>query len=698
MTQRTSGSSSDPIVVVDPTSNPEEQFEMIETIGKGSFGAVYLARHRPSSQLVAVKKMVIVERDDVDEINQEVAIMSQCKSRFIVTYYGSCWNQAGREIWLVMEYCSGGAVSNIINKIKRSMTEMEIGIIVEAALMALDYLHSSGKIHRDIKPDNILINSKGHPKLADFGVTGELSGNKQKMETVIGTPFFMAPEIILNTDGYNAKVDIWALGISVLEMADQKIPYHDCNPMRAVYLISHEPPPTLKDESAWSPEFVDFTRSCLFKDPDQRADSQTLLKHPFVIKYKDQESNSLLPLLEEFQEAVRIRRELKSSPLSKSADDILDSTPASPQSSRHIRPVSSSKDIKLTKEQRKAQKEMDKQAVKAQFDDLGRRKQSLLDEKQKKEQEQHSIHIEKAKIKEEFNCVYAEKYTVALKKQEFEDKRENIRKARRLRQEKEEELRRKEDEERRRREKIEEELRAKEDLEESSGRSEEEAIKKKSDTLAERSAELTASDAKLQESMMVVLADLGKLQSMIDEISTMENKMKSQESEEKEKEREERRKRRDERKKREQQLGEELVEQQLKTIQQKEEERLRKEREMMANNMAPSPVVRKPEKEISSPVQGNPPGSPNSLNAPPNPFPSNGASVASKVTSPTPSLSPVIDLSNLPTGWTCAKDPKTGRQYFIDHNNRSTHWKLPPSIVEYMDQQAKKKSAKKEQT
>lgn len=150
-----------------------------------------------------------------------------------------------------MEYCAGGSLTDIMGKTKKPLTEDQISLVCESVLKGLSYLHESGKIHRDIKPDNILINAQGQAKLgkdcsqltthecaADFGVTGQLSGNKTKMETVIGTPFFLAPEIILNDEGYNSRVDVWSLGISAIEMAEMEAPHATCNPMRVTTEIN----------------------------------------------------------------------------------------------------------------------------------------------------------------------------------------------------------------------------------------------------------------------------------------------------------------------------------------------------------------------------------------------------------------------------------------------------------------------------
>ncbi|XP_077990446.1 serine/threonine-protein kinase 3-like [Glandiceps talaboti] len=263
------------------TRQPEEVFDILEKLGEGSYGSVYQAMHKETGQLLAIKQVPV--DTDLQEIIKEISIMQQCDSPYVVKYYGSYFKNT--DLWIVMEYCGAGSVSDIMRLRNKTLTEDEIATVLQSTLKGLEYLHSRRKIHRDIKAGNILLNNEGHAKLADFGVAGQLTDTMAKRNTVIGTPFWMAPEVIQEI-GYDCVADIWSLGITALEMAEGKPPYADIHPMRAIFMIPSKPPPTFRVPEKWAPEFIDFVNKCLVKNPVERATATQLLQHEFIINAK----------------------------------------------------------------------------------------------------------------------------------------------------------------------------------------------------------------------------------------------------------------------------------------------------------------------------------------------------------------------------------------------------------------------------
>uniref|UniRef100_A0A914WQ71 non-specific serine/threonine protein kinase n=1 Tax=Plectus sambesii TaxID=2011161 RepID=A0A914WQ71_9BILA len=265
----------DPVAL---NKQPEEVFDIVGKLGEGSYGAVYKAVHKDTGQILAVKKVPV--ETDLQEIIKEISIMQQCDSQYVVKYYGSYFKNA--DLWIVMEYCGAGSVSDIMRLRRKTLGEPEIGAVLRDTLRGLQYLHERRKIHRDVKAGNILLNTHGHAKLADFGVAGQLTDTMAKRNTVIGTPFWMAPEVIQEI-GYDTKADIWSLGITAIEMAEGRPPHADIHPMRAIFMIPTKPPPTFKNPDEWSPMFVDFIAQCLVKKPDDRKSSAELLEHEYVL-------------------------------------------------------------------------------------------------------------------------------------------------------------------------------------------------------------------------------------------------------------------------------------------------------------------------------------------------------------------------------------------------------------------------------
>ncbi|XP_065185374.1 serine/threonine-protein kinase 4-like [Sycon ciliatum] len=281
---------------------PEEVFDLLEKLGEGSYGAVYKAMHKESGELIAIKKVPV--DSDLQEIIKEISIMQQCDSPYVVRYYGSYFKD--QDLWIVMEYCGAGSVSDIMKACRKTLTEPETATILQATLKGLEYLHFKRKIHRDIKAGNILLNSSGHAKLADFGVAGQLSDTMAKRNTVIGTPFWMAPEVIQEV-GYDCRADIWSVGITAIEMVEGKPPYADIHPMRAIFMIPSKPPPKFKDEDRWTPGFRDFLEQCVVKNPEERATATSLLQHDFIKNAST--SNSLKTMIEEAMHLMKEAQE-----------------------------------------------------------------------------------------------------------------------------------------------------------------------------------------------------------------------------------------------------------------------------------------------------------------------------------------------------------------------------------------------------
>jgi len=282
------------------TRQPDEVFDIISKLGEGSYGSVFKALHKESKQVLAIKQVPV--DTDLQDIIKEISIMQQCVSPYVVRYYGSYFKNT--DLWIVMEYCGAGSVSDIMRLRKKTLTEEEIATVLSDTLKGLEYLHLRKKIHRDIKAGNILLNMEGHAKLADFGVAGQLTDTMAKRNTVIGTPFWMAPEVIQEI-GYDCVADIWSLGITALEMAEGKPPYGDIHPMRAIFMIPTKPPPTFKDCDRWSPQFIDFVSRCLVKTPDKRATASQLLHSDFIVSA----GNSII-LSEMINEAADLREKL----------------------------------------------------------------------------------------------------------------------------------------------------------------------------------------------------------------------------------------------------------------------------------------------------------------------------------------------------------------------------------------------------
>ncbi|XP_069095554.1 STE20-like serine/threonine-protein kinase isoform X1 [Pleurodeles waltl] len=264
--------------------NPEEYWQIIGELGDGAFGKVFKAQNKETGIMAAAKVIDTKSEDELEDYMVEIDILASCDHPNIVKLLDAFYYE--NNLWILIEFCAGGAVDAVMLELERPLTEPQIRVVCKQTLEALVYLHENKIIHRDLKAGNILFTIDGDVKLADFGVSAKNTRTVQRRDSFIGTPYWMAPEVVMCETSkdrpYDYKADVWSLGVTLIEMAQIEPPHHELNPMRVLLKIAKSDPPTLAQPSRWSNDFNDFLKKCLEKNLDVRWTAAQLLQHKFV--------------------------------------------------------------------------------------------------------------------------------------------------------------------------------------------------------------------------------------------------------------------------------------------------------------------------------------------------------------------------------------------------------------------------------